>query len=274
MGAQGSRQQATAGGRCRSWSCNRSTGSMAAASLDASTCGSSADLIFKTQVLRPFLHRRQVDQAEATTKGFLKPSPILHRRSASDPSLLRPFQCNELPGLSAQRLRQPATGSRSYITGQARSWRPAPQRARFGPSSQARQQGSTCEHLQGCMDKAHQAAHTYDDFGDVGHSSGTVPLLDRTWDMCSNFSDSLEDPMLMPFSEEPDDARVYMPAHRIGDLPPDGWRSKAATLSLPSRNSGRRGSNRSCSSGSSQVLLLDGTPLPVHGAPRGRGGGR
>merc|ERR1712129_450185 len=117
---------------------------------------------------------------------------------------------------------------------------------------------------------AHQTAHTYDNFGNVGHSNGSVPLLDRTWDMCSNSSNSLEGPMLMPFSEEPDDPRVYMPAHRIGDLPPDGWRPKAATLSLPNRNSGRRGSNRSCSSVSSHALLLDGTQLPVHGAPQGR----
>jgi len=260
---------------------------MAAASLDASTCGSSADLVFKTQVLRPFLHRKRVDQVDVNTKGFLKPSPILHRRSASDPSLLRPFQCNELPGL-------PATGSRSGsgITGQAPSWRPALQRQRFGPRSKARQI-STREHVQGSSvflpgsgcntlgsdvasrsyrDRAQQASHTYDSFGDIDHIPNNSPILDRTWDICSNSSDSLEDPMLIPFSEEPDDPRVYMPAHRIGDLPPDGWRPKATTRSLPNQ-CGRRGSRLPCPSGSSPALLLDGTQLPVHGAPRARGGG-
>lgn len=70
------------------------------------------------------------------------------------------------------------------------------------------------------------------------------------------------DPEKIPFSEEPDDSRVFVPAHRIGDDPPASRPSRSALAGLKGR---RHGAKKLQLSESAPDLFLSVKQLPLRG---------
>lgn len=68
------------------------------------------------------------------------------------------------------------------------------------------------------------------------------------------------DPEKIPFSEEPDDPRVFVPAHRIGDDPPASRPSRSALARLKGR---RHGAQKLQLSSSAPDLFLSVKQLPL-----------
>mmetsp|Transcript_52600 Transcript_52600/g.118480 ORF Transcript_52600/g.118480 Transcript_52600/m.118480 type:complete len:283 (-) Transcript_52600:75-923(-) len=216
---------------------------MVVASL-APSCSSSADAIFKTQIVRSFLHKRG-DQSSGEPDVFMKPMHPSQRPSSRDPRTcqpsLQPFQSTEAEELIARRRRgednrREAAPGAAYL-GQGPAWRRSlnrqrPRPASSGPPSSPIMEGG------GVVDE-----HTAMGLGSPDPHAMMTPSSSSSCTAFGAFTrerrrrpvhaTSVDDsPSNFSFSEEPEDARVHLPAHRIGDAVPEG-------SSMGSRSSGR-----------------------------------
>jgi len=263
---------------------------MGMASLDAFGCSSSADVVFRTQVLRHHSGPQPGERARA----FLKPSLPLHRAAprASQASQLslQPFDA-EVEESAARR------GRREALPGQPPSWRrhlvrqplrsapPGPSPAGVAAySAVAAQCALSMAVLPATPGSAPQAlcpSVADDPFGGpesaeeiglcLGGSSSSTGHLGGERRCRSVRASSVSKAGFPFFSEEPDDHRVHLPAHRIGDSPPRspakaGGRGREAS---PGRQQQASRKPR-VSSRSSSALVVGAKKKPLH-AERGVG---
>eukprot|EP00440_Ansanella_granifera_P033549 gb/GFBE01036405.1/.p1 GENE.gb/GFBE01036405.1/~~gb/GFBE01036405.1/.p1 ORF type:complete len:268 (+),score=35.47 gb/GFBE01036405.1/:1-804(+) len=205
------------------------------ASVDASFC-SSADLVFQTRSLRPFLNHPGVHQ---TGNGFYKPVNPEHRPSskAGGGVLLGPFQTK-----SSKEERR-GQQQQQQLAQQPRLRLKSP---RSSPSLRSGAGGAASGKPDICIGPVESSA-----------SRRRRPVHDSRLD---------GDPEKIPFSEEPDDARVAVPAHRIGDEPPVSRLSRTCLSGLTTGRRGapaRPGPKRLAPSSSAPSLLLSVKQLPV-----------
>lgn len=261
--------------------------------------GSAADVVFRTQVLRSFLNHPGVGRQQ---QGFLKPSHPAHRPAATcHPSLLLPFDSAEEEERAARRWRRRAEEGRGEVApggaymGQGHSWRRAvcPRRPLSSPKQRhwpelawqaaGRREVASGRGLRGeAEERGGMCVGTPDAASGTSPSAGSGTDPRRRRPVCAALPDDLEDvddPSLLSFPEEPDDPRVYLPAHRIGDLLPEGPLPGApALLAFWGRGgggrlpAGSRKAKQSRLSASSPALLLGGQKLPMHRAAVGRRG--
>jgi len=267
--------------------------------MDAAGCSSSADVIFRTQVLRPFLHHPGVVQPGEQPQAFLKPTRPSHQpparaASASQPSV-QPFDAEVEEG--AARKRRVEESRRESIPGQPPAWRRHLQRQPLRSTSAPRGPSPA-----GVAAYSAVAAHCALSMAAPPAPPGSAPqglnsrappdpsggpdcrrqslesFATASWPSRSS-SSSLDcrrrlgragppgdDQLGLP--EAPDDPRVHLPAHRIGDTPP-----RSPTPTLPDLPPGlgrppQPSRKLSASSRSSPSLVLGAQKKPLHSAQK------
>lgn len=186
-----------------------------------------ADLVWQ-QRLRPFLNHPGVRPSDS----FYKPTNPVHRPSSQQSlgkcepvRLLRPFthQDWEADRRSTPSSPAPTADDKRPL----RAVRASPQRRQAEPSR--------------------SVVWAEEEFSYQGtSSSSTEELRQQMHRQAEEYQDSVADgdPSQIRFSEEPDDHRVRVPAHRIGDAPEPAPASVHRSPPHPKRSSPR--SNRQC----------------------------
>lgn len=188
----------------------------------------AADLVWQ-QRLRPFLNHPGIRASE----GFHKPSNPVHRplsqtgasQSALSLRLLRPFTSSDGQAQSPSRSQH----EEKRTPKQRRSPRQRPTGKNVGPQPEEPQPEigyRSCSSPSGSSADEHRWRQ---------------PAGVSVHDFQDPFADG--DPSLIYFSEEPDDDRVFVPAHRIGDTPepkPAGRSRASPSPTRPSPRSHRR----------------------------------
>lgn len=183
-------------------------------SIDAATCASPADMIFKMRSLRSFLKNPGVHCQEHAEASFVKASNFLHRPPSRVAQALpvRPFHSSE--------------------AAQDKPWQ----------SMRDRSQASNANQLQQFplrkIQRPRLGADGYKSMADplpIGFSQINMPATGsasrgalrkrQVRRSVSSHSDMQEDPAFIDFPEEPEDPRVRLPAHRIGDVLPSSTES-------------------------------------------------
>eukprot|EP00927_Polykrikos_kofoidii_P031896 TRINITY_DN27314_c1_g1_i1.p1 TRINITY_DN27314_c1_g1~~TRINITY_DN27314_c1_g1_i1.p1 ORF type:complete len:267 (+),score=26.28 TRINITY_DN27314_c1_g1_i1:62-862(+) len=217
-----------------------------AASLDPSTFGNSADTIFKTLVVRPFLNK----PGNLTGKHCFRKPELGPWRSmeAQDQLTVRPFHDFEREAttscLESRSLQLKVTGrkcsghgglgapSRSTCLGRLRDIGLMGENNRpiTAPLVQTMSE-------QGGLFAAADGVVTIRDVDGRAQTSSSSRADERRRRPALDFSFSDDDPGMMQFPEEPEDPRVRLPAHRIGDSPPESCTALSQTMSKQSRGS-------------------------------------
>lgn len=265
---------------------------MATASFDGAFFGGqAADFVFKTSTLRRNLYRSEGVQP---SRGFVKPAlPALraapagqrHQREGSRSQQLQPFHASEGEGGPVRR--PSPKGSR-------RETRRLCERQKDDALLDNGRQASTIWTLYGSastsVDRRRAPAGgaaiwapTADELGTAlpesarhdihaSVSSSTSSVTARRGCRHLDDEDDWEDDgqdSLFVFSEEPDDSRVLLPAHRMGDLLP-------AEGSVPPRAPPRqqRSARQLNVSRSSPAVFIAVKKAPLHASQRPSGGSR
>lgn len=186
------------------------------ASFDMGSCSSSADVIFRTQ-LRPALHNPRAAQARGEPPvSFWKPAPTAHQTSPTPPPVgqlcLQPFGVAAGDGGLRRRTSEEVSAqspSRLQLL-----------RVPLRPLTGQHKPLSSMRMSRSCLA--------------VSQVPGLVTPTERIWQDADEFEEHFPMPrssasrerrgrsahVKASFSEEPDDARVHLPAHRMGDQLP------------------------------------------------------
>eukprot|EP00441_Pelagodinium_beii_P018063 CAMPEP_0197658034 /NCGR_PEP_ID=MMETSP1338-20131121/44990_1 /TAXON_ID=43686 ORGANISM="Pelagodinium beii, Strain RCC1491" /NCGR_SAMPLE_ID=MMETSP1338 /ASSEMBLY_ACC=CAM_ASM_000754 /LENGTH=291 /DNA_ID=CAMNT_0043234531 /DNA_START=80 /DNA_END=955 /DNA_ORIENTATION=- len=189
-----------------------------AASLETSFC-TSADVVFQTKSLRSFLKHPGYEQSGG---GFFKPSNPEHRppSQAGGALSLRPFHAKDAGKRSDSRPTRQQLQQRGWrLNGRKNSPRASPRSTDAG--SLTGSLNSSTLSASGVMDPEISIGLLEGGYTPSMNGKRRRPVHDSVVD---------GDPEKIPFSEEPDDARVLVPAHRIGDDPPASKPQKRAQL--------------------------------------------
>mmetsp|Transcript_17635 Transcript_17635/g.37431 ORF Transcript_17635/g.37431 Transcript_17635/m.37431 type:complete len:398 (+) Transcript_17635:65-1258(+) len=189
-------------------------------------CSSQADLIFKTRTCRSFLHHPGVKEPGSPDNGlnFVLGSPEAQRPSSRLLSL-RPFASAEAEELARRKLG-------GFEVAPRREAAPVdPFREAVRRAERWRRRVHTAEQVEAAAAEEAEASAMVASTGSL-EFGGQTPLFSGTAESGSfararapsALSDPFldEDPSFIPFPEDPDDPRVRLPAHRIGDTPPEG----------------------------------------------------
>eukprot|EP00930_Biecheleria_cincta_P035195 TRINITY_DN24222_c0_g1_i2.p1 TRINITY_DN24222_c0_g1~~TRINITY_DN24222_c0_g1_i2.p1 ORF type:complete len:232 (+),score=19.45 TRINITY_DN24222_c0_g1_i2:124-819(+) len=196
----------------------------------AASFASSADLVFQTRSLRTFLNHPGVQQSG----GFVKPMMPDHRPpSEAGRRLLMPFHsASKEDGSCTCSATKKASRQTSLVMQIQRGLKPS------SPRSSPPQRRGVSRGSCGPMPLSEVSGPTPEIFIGPPETGGSSPsaMGKRRRPVHDSVSMSLDgDPEKIPFSEEPDDPRVFVPAHRIGDDPPACRPSRSALASLKGR---------------------------------------
>lgn len=234
----------------------------------AASFASSADLVFQTRSLRTFLNHPGVQQSGAFVKPMIpdhRPPSEAGRRllmpfhTASKEDSSKAFSSTKKASRQASLATQMQRGLKSSSPRSSPPLRREPARGAPGPAlvpeSPSRSLGARAQGPR--LDQPPDICIGPTDTG--GSSpSGMGKRRRPVHDTVSMSTDG--DPEKIPFSEEPDDPRVFVPAHRIGDDPPASRPSRSALAGLKGR---RHGAKKLQLSESAPDLFLSVKQLPL-----------
>mmetsp|Transcript_157913 Transcript_157913/g.506466 ORF Transcript_157913/g.506466 Transcript_157913/m.506466 type:complete len:227 (-) Transcript_157913:77-757(-) len=217
-----------------------------AGSLDPAMGGNCADMIFKSRALRPFLDHPGFDHG--CESAFVKPAISVNPQFAK----AHPLSCNSFLPFGLLGADGADLARRRPLAKQGLARRGPSKGALGGDVPSQRGSASRCGSMASRPAAAGRCARELPMTGRAG-SAGTLSFYVEG------------DPALIPFSEEPEDPRVRVPAHRIGDTSSPPRSQVARARRGGAFETGRRES-------SAPTLLVAARRAPVHFG-NGRGGG-
>lgn len=272
---------------------------MGAAAFDA------ADMIFRTQVLRPFLQHPGVVQPGGPPQAFLKPSHPAHRpTSRTGRPALQPFNVAETEDSAARRRRADENRREAAHPGRAparcqlvrRPLRPALSAPALSLNPAVTSAAAVAasavmgvplawdaEEEHSCLRGGPEARPRPSPIAGALDLRANLLLANPLGSSASTGKDhrrrpvchdTLDDDEAALLSEEPEDPRVYLPAHRIGDAPPRSSPRARATPPPACSHAGNPGRLQPAGHGakprgasrSSPALVVASKKKPLHKA--------